>query len=248
MMIDRPYIINADAIGTSPLEFFSLEQHRDRLIIANNVDLKEEVRNVLEGVAEWLPIAAETLNISPNIKDYILSPVISMPSDLPNRNQQAFPLTELTRWTTDIGCPMYKTWNGMPLHLEHNNKDPTIAKGIILNTLMRPIVGTAGNIWKVIKLNALDRNRDPVLANDILTGRLNSWSMGAYARDYSCSICGQMLAKDRGCEHISHGKPEFKVFNGKLAYYNVCDPKGFECSVVNSPAFYSAKEMHHFLI
>jgi hypothetical protein len=247
-MVERPFVSHADAWGASSLEFFSLEQQRDRLIISSTLDLKDEVRNVLQGVPDWLPIASEVLGISPNIKDYILSPVISMPSDLPNRNQQAFPFTQLSGWTADIGCPMYRTWNGMPVHLEHNNKDPSIAKGIILNTLMRPIEGTAGNIWKVIKLAAVDRNRDTVLANDILTGKSNSWSMGAYARDYSCSICGHFLARDRGCEHVTHGKPDFKTFNGKLAYYNVVDPKGFELSNVQSPAFYSAKDMNHFLM
>ncbi|HWY36329.1 MAG TPA: hypothetical protein VNX68_16920 [Nitrosopumilaceae archaeon] len=247
MLIDRPYQIHADAWGSNPLEMFSLEKQRDRLVLSNTLDLKDMVRDTLEGVKDWLPIASETLGISPDIKDYILSPVISMPSDLPNRNQQAFPLTELTRWTTDIGTVMYKTWNGMPIHQEHANKDPTIAKGIILNTIMRPIEGTAGNIWKVIKLAAVDRNRDSVLANDILTRKMNSWSMGAYARDYSCNICGRYLTKG-GCEHVVHQKPDFKVFNGKLAYYNVSDPKGFELSSVASPAFYSAKDMNFFLM
>jgi len=246
-MIERPYQATADALGSTPLEFYSLEQQRSRLILSSTVDLKDAVKDVLEGVPHWLPMASEVMGISPDIKDYILSPVISMPSDLPNRNQQAFPFTELTRWTVDRGMPMYKTWNGMPVHQEHVNKDPTIAKGIILSTLMRPMTNTAGNIWKVIKLAAVDRNRDAVLANDILTRKLNSWSMGAFARDYSCSICGYYLSKG-GCEHIEHGKPQFRTYANKLAYYNVSDPVGFELSVVSSPAFYSAKDMQFFML
>ena len=245
--MQRDFFCTAEAVGTKPVEFYSLEQQRDDLKITASLDLKDEVRNVLEGVPDWLPVASEVLGISPNINDYILSPVISMPSDLPNRNQQAFPLTELTRWTVDCGCPMYRTWNGMPVHQEHVNKDPTIAKGIILSTIMRPIVGSAGNIWKVIKLAAVDRNRDSVLANDLLTRKLSSWSMGAFARDYSCSVCGKLLTRG-GCEHLEHGRPYFQVFEGKLAYYNVVDPKGFELSVVESPAFYSAKDMDYFML
>lgn len=243
----REYFCTADAIGVNPVEFFSLEQQRDHLMISSTLDLRDEVREVLSGVKDWLPVASEALGISRDIKDYILSPVISMPSDLPNRNQQAFPLTELTRWTTDAGCIMYKTWNGKPVHLEHNNKDPSIAKGIILNTIMRPIAGTAGNIWKVIKLAAVDRNRDSVLANDILTKKLSSWSMGAFAQDYSCSACGRYLSKG-GCDHLEYGKPKFHEVNGKLAYWNVINPCGFELSVVASPAYYSAKDMQYFLL
>jgi hypothetical protein len=250
-MVERNFEIHADAIGATVIEMYSLEAQRNRLVISNTLDLKEELKTVLSDIGNWLPVAAEALNISPKIKDYILSPVISMPSDLPNRNQQGFPFTELTRWTVDAGTIMYRTWNGKPVHLEHNNKDPSIAKGVILSTLMRPIVNSAGNIWKLIKLAAVDRNRDSVLANKILTGELNSWSMGAIARDYTCTICGQLLTKtlkQLGCEHVKHGKPDFQVYAGKLAYYNVVDPIGFELSIVSSPAFYSAKNMQHFTL
>lgn len=250
-MIDRPFVTKADAVGTAPLEIYSIEAQRQRLVLSATLDLKDQVREALDHVGDWLPVAAETLGISPNIKDYILSPVISMPSDLPNRNQQAFPFTELTRWCTDAGTIMYRTWTGKPVHLEHNNKNPLIAKGIILGTHMRPIPHTSGKIWKVMKLAAVDRNRDPMLANDLLTGRLNSWSMGAYSRDYQCTICGTFLTKtykQQGCEHVIPGRPQFQTFAGKLAYHTTHDPLGFELSVVGSPAYYSAKEMPHFLM
>jgi hypothetical protein len=258
MSEERPYFCTSAATGTKPIEFFNLEKQRNDMVLASNVDLKDEIRTILNDVPNWLPIASEVLGISKDIKDFILAPVISMPSDLPNRNQQAFPLTELTRWQPDFGMPMYKTWNGKPMFTEHANSDPTKAKGIILNTLLRPIANSDGDIYKVIKLAAWDRNRDSVAANDILTRKISSYSMGSYAKDYSCSICGSRLTKG-GCEHVEHGRPLFKCFSAdgmkqvapgtpgaQLAYHNTMDCCGFELSLVKSPAFYSAKDVNYF--
>jgi len=250
-MVDRPYFTCAEAMGTAPLEIFSLEAQRHLLTVSNTLDLTSEVRNVMNEVPSWLPIAAETLNISAALKDYILVPVISMPSDLPNRNQQGFPFKASTGWCVDAGCPMYRTWVGKPTFLEHDNKDPSKAKGIILSSMMRRIPNTAGDIWKVIKLLAFDRNRDPDLANKILTREMNSYSMGAFAKDYQCTVCGEMLSKtpqQNGCEHVRFGQPNYKLYNGKIAYHAVADPIGFETSAVTSPAYYSAKEMDFFTI
>jgi hypothetical protein len=248
-MTERPFFTTAEAMGTNPVEMFSLEAQRDRLIISSTADLRDEVRNVLDNVPQWLPVASEVLGISRDLKDYILVPVISMPSDLPNRNQQGFPFKELTGWCVDAGCPMYKTWIGKPTFLEHDNKDPTKAKGIIMSSMMRRIPNTSGDIWKVIKLLSFDRNRDPDLANKILTREMNSYSMGAYSRDYQCTVCGELLSKtpqQNGCEHVKFGQPNYKLYNGKIAYHAVSDAIGFETSAVTSPAYYSAKDQSYF--
>ena len=258
MSQERPYEVRCDAFGTNPLEFASLEKQRDRLVLSSTTDLKDEVKNILEDVPNWLPLASEVLGISKDLNSYVLTPIISMPSDLPNRNQQAFSFRELTRWQHEYGMPMYKTWNGQPGHLDHKNSDPTIAKGIIFSTLMRPIRNTAGDIYKVIKLVGWDRTRDPIVANNILTRKTRSYSMGAYAKDYHCSCCGIALTKG-GCEHVEHGRPTYRVYKdgkqvtagtpgGKLAYYNVFDAKGFEISSLSTdnPAYHSASEVNHF--
>jgi hypothetical protein len=68
--------------------------------------------------------------------------------------------------------------------------------------------------------------------------------MGAYARSYTCSICASDISKQ--CGHLVKDKPEYKLYNGKLAYWNVVDPYGFEISNVKSPAFASAKDTKYF--
>ena len=238
----RPYFVQADAWGSQGVEVFSMESQKARFKSIANTSLMDSVKDLTANAKFWLPIAAEKLNISKNIKDYVLTPVISMPSDLPNRNGQAFPYTELTGWCIDGGAPMYKTWIGKSGYSEHKNDDPWQSKGVIVDCMMRPILNTDGNIWKVIKLIAWDRTKDPILVNDILSKKRNCYSMGAHAADFSCSICAKLLSKG-GCEHVTHNKPSYKLVNGRLAYYNVIDPVGFECSSVASPAYASASEM-----
>lgn len=229
-------------------------------MLSSTIDLKDSVRDILTDVPNWLPLASEAYNISPRLSDYILVPTVSMPSDLPNRNQQAFPFRELTRFQGEFGMPMYKTWNGKPTHYEHQNSDPSKAKGIILSTLMRPIKNSDGNIHKVIKLTAWDRTRDSVLANDILSKKRRCYSMGAYAKDYICSVCGTKLTKG-GCEHVTHGKPDYRLYSSdgnkqvtagtpgaKLAYYNTFDCCGFEISSVSHPAYLSSSETNYFTL
>jgi hypothetical protein len=244
-MIERPHFVTADAIGSKPVEMFSLEKQKRNLVLSSSTSLIDAVRDLTENAKFWLPIASEKLKISPNILDYVLTPVISMPSDLPNRNGQAFPYKELTAWCTDAGMPAYQTWRGKSAHIDHINSDPLKSKGIILDCIMRPILASDGDIWKVIKLVAWDRTKDSVLANDILSGKRNCYSMGAHARDFSCSVCSSLTSKG-GCEHVEHGKPGYKIFNNKLAYLNTIDVLGFELSNVESPAYSSAAGMPRF--
>jgi hypothetical protein len=238
----REHFIKADAWGTQGVEVFSLNDQKDRLKVIANTSLMDSVKDLTDNAKFWLPIAAEKLNISKHIKDYVLTPVISMPSDLPNRNGQAFPYTELTGWCIDGGAPMYKTWIGKSAYAEHKNDNPWESKGVIVDCMMKPLASTDGNIWKVIKLVAWDRTKDPLLVNDILSKKRNCYSMGAHAADFSCSVCAKTLSKG-GCEHLTHGRPEYKVVNGRLAFYNVIDPIGFELSSVQSPAYASASDM-----
>ena len=243
--MNRPYEINSDAWGPIGTEVFSIESQKSRLQVIANTSLMDSVRDLTDSAKFWLPIAAEKLNISKHIKDYVLTPVISMPSDLPNRNGQAFPYTELTGWCIDGGAPMYKTWVGKSGYSEHQNSDPWQSKGVIIDCMMRPIASTSGNIWKVVKLVAWDRTKDPLLVNDILSKKRNCYSMGAHAADFSCSVCSSKLSKG-GCEHVTHGKPQYRVFNNRLAFYNVIDPIGFELSSVLQPAFQSASNAGSF--
>lgn len=193
----------------------------------------------------WLPFCAPLYRISPDPKDYILTPVIVMPSDLPNRNKVAFPLKELVRFNPETGLQAYKTWKGKPTYLEHRNNDITKSYGVIVDSFMRKLSGWSDDkVWKVILLLAFDRTKHPDVVNNILQGESNSYSMGAWVEHYECSYCGAKLGEcDHLIEGVHYGKnraPSMYELNGKLVFPNCCGIQGFETSNVSTPAFISA--------
>lgn len=194
-------------------------------------------------MATWLPFAAAPLHISPRMEDYVMVPVIVMPTDLPNRNGVAFPLKELIAWDTEIGRQAYKTWKGMPTYSEHQNDNLELARGVIADSVMRKLVGYgSGAIWKVLLLLTFDRSKYPDVAQRILSGETNSYSMGAWVNDYECSFCHSQLGK---CNHVNPKAPaqinSIPVGGSThLAFRNAKGIKGFECSEVGTPAYISA--------
>lgn len=201
------------------------------------------------GFEKLLPYASRALNISSNPKDYVLSVIPIMYTDLPNRNGVAFPLSELVKWCTDYGCQAYQTWRGMPMHLEHAADEPKTALGIIVDVSLRPIK-THGNgkIWKVVCLGALDKTKrigeergGVTFGERVASGEANTYSMGALVDGYTCSYCGAEVGK---CSHIDPDVKRtpvtFYELNNKLVYKQVYGIKGVELSVVADPAFITA--------
>lgn len=195
----------------------------------------------------WLEAAAAEYNTSSRIEDYVVVPVIMFPSSLPNRNGVAFPLKALSRFDPEMGCLGYETWNRKPTFFNHKNDDHKQAKGVILDTRMLPLSGTNNRIWKNVALAGFDRNRDTLLANNILNGTYAHYSMGASVGTYECAVCGHKPNKnDIGCEHFSLNKRNMRTFDvpgrGKVLAHYLCDYiRGFELSCVHpTPAWASA--------
>lgn len=214
------------------------------------------INGVMMNVPDWLPFAAEIYKTSANVKDYFVVPTIIMPSDLPNRNGAAFPLTELTKFSPDIGDLTYKGWKGKPVHIEHQNTDPTKAIGAVVDVSMRKIKDT--NLWKVITLLAIDKTKRPDISDEILAGRRTNYSMGAMVKGHVCSVCGaKSLIKPThktrydGLEcKESHGSfsrhntfREFSDAQGNkiIGYLNVHGIMPIEVSSVKVPAYVSAE-------
>lgn len=237
---DGLYEVHCDCQNaSSTIEMHQVIKQGKLEVLSNDLEEHEQVKGSIIDVQQWLPFAAEKYCISPNVTDYVVLSTIAMYSDLPNRNNVAFPFSSLTDFNTDIGMIAYKGWRGKPSYAEHQNKDFTKAKGVIFDAVMRPLKGFKGNLWKVILLTGFDRTKDPILVNEILSGKRPGTSMGAYCEDYTCSICGASLKKG-GCEHIVKGDPTYKIIDGKLACWNTHNILPFENSSVNSPAYIMA--------
>lgn len=210
----------------------------------------KSIDDIISDAPSWLPFASEQYEISSDIRDYVMVPVIIIPTDLPNRNMVSFPYLELSSWNPQAGAISYQTWKGKPTHIEHINRDYTKAKGVVMDVSMQPMHGRAGNLWKVVTLCGFDRGKDAALANDILTGARTNYSMGAMVSQYSCSVCGCRAEVGSGkalpcnTKHINPRLAKFQTFDiaGEkvLGHYNAHGIHGFEVSSVSVPAWPSA--------
>lgn len=222
----------------------TIERQADNLVVTSNLGEDLMQGHVLD-IHNTLPGASKHYNISADLNDYIIVPVFTIPSEIPNRNGVGFPLEELTDFSPEDGMYYYQTFKNKPTHFEHVNKDYTIAKGIIADCYMRLLKGYSYNrIWKMVELLMWDRTRDPDLCKEILSGGINAYSMGAMVGGYSCSYCGSELGR---CHHLHKDqKVDFYSQGGHLVYRRVSKPRGFETSAVATPAYSVAATDHFF--
>lgn len=227
-------------LGFKPMELNTLSPQTNEIPLSSGVSGTGTSERISD-CNYWLPYAAEHYQISRDIRDYVLVPVPAMFSDLPNTNGDSLSLGELLRFIPEYGMQMYKTFKGQPTHEEHNNKDITQAKGVILDCFLRPI-GFNSRYYKVVQLLAFDRTKDPELVNQILLRQQNAYSVGFFYSSYACSICGNVVGKGINltpCEHTQLRRGTYRAQDGRLAYRKCRNGKGFECSVVRTPAYVS---------
>lgn len=194
----------------------------------------------------WLPFAAKTYKISANLNDYVIVNIPICPSDIPNRNGVAFPLSELIAYQPPpIARLTYKAWTGCPVHLEHDNEDHEKAIGVIFDTSLRVMKGYGnGKHYVVYGLIGIDKTKDPQTAQKFLSGEMDTGSMGALADYFTCAVCGHQ-ASDKpmlNCSHIRSTKDvNWRVVdhNGTptLAFLNAHVLSPIEFSAVSDPAW-----------
>lgn len=216
----------------------------------NAISSTEEIldrrdRRITEIDLSWLPLAAQVYHISPDINDYILVSTLICPSDLPNRNGIAFPLNELIRFAPPPNNRMaYKGWQGCPIFKEHKNDDPSKAYGVILDVCLTKITGYADDkLYKVMGILAIDKTKYPETARRVLSGEVNTYSMGALADYFTCSYCGEVCSEKHCCSHItSIQNVNFRPvtdYDGAthLIFLNAHGLSPIETSIVEDPAW-----------
>lgn len=197
----------------------------------------------------WFPLAAEAYCISKDLNDYFFVSTLICPSDLPNRNGIAFPLEELIRFMPPPNNRMaYKGWAGAPVFYNHNNEDPTKAHGVILDVSLRRIEGYNGNrLCKVTGILAIDKTKYPEIAEKVISGEINTYSMGAEAFYFTCSYCGEICDDKHCCSHISSiNDVNFRTVkdyegNTHLVFLNAHALSPIETSIVPDPAWAPAQ-------
>lgn len=227
--------------GEAQPAFRIAEGHRSRFErVADGSGLKQLAtldQGVLPIDISWLPSCAEALQISADLRDYVLVDVPIVRLDVPNRNMDCFPFDEATRWKIPHGMITFRTFVGKPTCLNHQNRvaqDPKLAKGVIFDSQLDPT-------HRIIRILAgFDRTKDAGLADSILKRQRTGFSMGAMVGLAECSI--HTCRKQGSRAYCEHTMPENKgrPYNGVIAYEKCYDVNWIETSSVDDPAEYRA--------
>jgi len=193
---------------------------------------------------DWLPLAAEQYLISADINDYVICDVPIVHVDIPNRNLDAFPYEEVSRFDVQQGRPVYQSFVGRPTHMDHDNKIPARAKGIIFDASLTKEAGT--NRYVIRILAGFDRTKDRSLSEQILSGKRSGHSMGCMVNYTQCSIPGCEATSQTGkirCAHHEGGIGKGRIINGHLTYEKCYSCTFIESSSVDDPADWSANQL-----
>ena len=238
-IIDKnKFISHSFDMGLKPTELHGIDTSKKEAVIGPDASGTGSYQTI--DAAWWLNFAAPHYHISKDLNDYIMVPVPSVITEMPNTNGDAVTKNELLQFNPDTGLVAYKSFKAKPCFLEHANSDITQAKGVILDTYLRVLKGFGNDKhYKMIKLLAFDRTKDPELCDRILSGAVNTYSMGLYFDSFSCSICNNQVGKTYGrpCEHTKLKQPTYLHNSGRLAYRLMHGVVGFETSCVSDPAF-----------
>ena len=212
------------------------DEAKARLRRVDEVDKKRLVASVGGNHIDysWLQGASDTYQISPDIKDYIITEVPIVTVGIPNRNLHEFSFPEVSYFDPRFGTFVYKTFQGKPTFSDHNNKIFTEAKGVHFDSSLRKVPGW--NIWKIYVLLGYDRSKDSVLGREIEKGQRRTYSMGAWVSHFINSISGQL---SNGNQPLKY--PKGTVVNGRLSYDSCSGVEYFESSSVKGPADVSAE-------
>lgn len=203
---------------------------------------KLKVANPITGKnldVSWLPFCSPHYEISADINDFIFVEVPIVVADVPNRNMDDFGFEELTSWRTANSLPAYATFQGKPVHQDHDNLDDTKAKGVIFDATLVPF----RDKYHVKILKGFDRSKDARLAKLVQDRNRIGHSMGALVERTMCSLptCRYISDGTQTCKHINGGagKGDIYEIDGKrhLAYEQMLDFYFIESSSVEDPAY-----------
>jgi hypothetical protein len=182
---------------------------------------------------------------------YIYTKVRAISSRV-NKNNDGWPAEELAK--------AYRTFIGKPIFVDHNNSDPQRARGVVVDARLHveedlqkasaldPYYAAAPDNHKpptwIELLLETDARQFPKLAQAIISGDIDSVSMGANVDRTQCNICHNWATNVKEyCDHIKSKGATFDFFessNGaktsRKSYEDCYDIHFFEISYVFDPA------------
>jgi len=212
---------------------------------AQNADMTEQedeaVKTALNILSkDVLKAVSKVYNISENINDYIFPVPRAVTADEPNNNGDNFRHDELIRFSPNHRCLVFQTFRNDPLHVEHAAEDPKTARGYIPDA---HYVTSRDKDKHVLTIVAMDTTKDMPLAEGLLSGEIDTFSMGCICDQVRCSYskCAHPIANsDRDlCDHLKWYK--MSTIDGELIYEDCLGVEYQELSVVGNPADPKAK-------
>lgn len=146
-----------------------------------------------------------------------------------NQNYDAWPSEELR--------DNYETFIGDPVFVNHKNEDPERTRGIVLDA--KYVEDEVLEDKYILLLIEVDGEAFPNLAHEIVTGGIDSVSMGADIEYSTCSICGnEAVTQEDLCMHVERYKGCYlQDDDGEKLVYEICHGvEFFEISFVFDPA------------
>jgi len=206
-------------------------------LAAQNDDIKKTEQEGIETALnllskDVLTAVSKVYDISDDINDYIFPIPRAVTADIPNNNGDNFKHDELMRFSAAHRCLVFQTLRNDPLHVEHAADDPKTARGFIPDAYY--VTGDRDD-KHVLTLVAMDTSKDPPMANGLLSGEIDSFSMGCICEAVTCSICNKRATSDRNlCNHLQFYK--MSHIDGQLVYEDCEGVEYQELSAVGNPA------------
>lgn len=181
---------------------------------------------------------------------YIYTKVRAISSRV-NKNHDGWPSQELAK--------AYDTFVGKPIFVDHNNSDPSRARGVVIDARLHveddlkkasaldPYYASAPDNHKpptwIELLLETDARQFPKLAKAIISGDIDSVSMGANVERTQCNICDNWATStEEYCDHVNSKGAEFDFVSStgertsRRSYEDCYDIGFFEISYVFDPA------------
>lgn len=179
-----------------------------------------------------LRAVSKVYNISDDINDYIFPVPRAVTADIPNNNGDNFEHEELVRFSPYHRCLVFQTFRNDPLHIEHAADNPKTARGYLPDA---HYVTSNNKDKHVLTVAAVDTTKDAPLAEGIMSGEVDKFSMGCICEAVRCSYCNKVAKSDRDlCDHLKWYK--LSKIDGSLVYEDCLGVEYQELSVVGNPA------------
>jgi len=172
--------------------------------------------------------------VSANPKDYYFLSCLAVRANVPNKNGDAISTEELFRFRPARKCRTYETFIHSPLHVNHFSSDPKLAKGFIVDAIYNDWAEDFAFVETVV---AIDKTKDPILAEAVYNGRINKFSMGSIVEALQCSLshCKKIAYREEDlCEHLKNYR--MQKINGELCFEWNIGVDYEELSIVDNPA------------